>query len=244
MTENERNELKANTTKYWGYAFLFAIICTAVVTIPRTISFFRDGTEFYGASLWIPIAMIAGTIVIGIIWTFCKSQFKPHKQDSNEENTLSYTDENTGRIVLFAYDWPKKENGKWVVENGTITISGTDDTKKRIIPLSKIYNLGIDRNLGIYNLSFKISGEPARMLAGNTTNPNIPHEIITFKDSDLNIAKEILKRFSNISNTATVPNASSNPSTAVEIARFKALLDEGVITREEFDHKKRELLGM
>ena len=33
-------------------------------------------------------------------------------------------------------------------------------------------------------------------------------------------------------------------SCADEIAKFKALLDEGAITQEEFDAKKKQLLGL
>ena len=35
-----------------------------------------------------------------------------------------------------------------------------------------------------------------------------------------------------------------NPSSADEIAKFKKLLDDGVITQEEFDAKKKQLLGL
>ncbi len=33
-------------------------------------------------------------------------------------------------------------------------------------------------------------------------------------------------------------------SAADEIKKFKALLDEGIITQEEFDAKKKQLLGL
>ena len=36
---------------------------------------------------------------------------------------------------------------------------------------------------------------------------------------------------------------SSKASVADEIIKFKKLLDEGAITQEEFDNKKKELLG-
>lgn len=36
----------------------------------------------------------------------------------------------------------------------------------------------------------------------------------------------------------------SSPSPADEIRRFKQLLDEGIITQEEFDKKKKQLLGL
>ena len=36
----------------------------------------------------------------------------------------------------------------------------------------------------------------------------------------------------------------ANPSTVDEIKEYKSLLDEGVITQEEFDRKKKQLLGL
>ena len=42
---------------------------------------------------------------------------------------------------------------------------------------------------------------------------------------------------------ATKPN-NGNTSDADEIMRFKNLLDGGIITQEEFDAKKRQLLGL
>lgn len=45
----------------------------------------------------------------------------------------------------------------------------------------------------------------------------------------------------NSQNTTTI---TTNVSSADEIRKFKQLLDEGIITQEEFDLKKRELLGL
>ena len=38
-------------------------------------------------------------------------------------------------------------------------------------------------------------------------------------------------------------SASPQLSTADEILKFKKLLDQGILTQEEFDKKKKELLG-
>jgi len=46
----------------------------------------------------------------------------------------------------------------------------------------------------------------------------------------------------NESMTAIKPEVAQ--SSADEIAKFMALLDEGVITQEEFDAKKKQLLGL
>ena len=38
--------------------------------------------------------------------------------------------------------------------------------------------------------------------------------------------------------------ATSAPSAADELKKFKDLLDSGIITQEEFDEKKKQLLGL
>lgn len=41
-----------------------------------------------------------------------------------------------------------------------------------------------------------------------------------------------------------VPDAPSNNDKFVEIEKYKELLDKGIITEEEFERKKKELLGL
>ena len=58
-------------------------------------------------------------------------------------------------------------------------------------------------------------------------------------------ASEILDAFNEMiaSQTAESPAASTADPTA-EIRKFKALLDDGIITQDEFDLKKKQLLGL
>ena len=44
--------------------------------------------------------------------------------------------------------------------------------------------------------------------------------------------------------TSTANSTGVNVSPADELKKFKQLLDEGIITSEEFDAKKRQLLGL
>ena len=59
---------------------------------------------------------------------------------------------------------------------------------------------------------------------------------------------ELYKRFSKIDEEKKISNPTTtviqNTSAAEEIKQFKELLDNGVITQEEFDAKKKELLGL
>ena len=54
--------------------------------------------------------------------------------------------------------------------------------------------------------------------------------------------KQIDQTMQRIASTQT--NAQNNTDTTQELIKFKQLLDAGVITQEEFDTKKKQLLGM
>ncbi len=59
------------------------------------------------------------------------------------------------------------------------------------------------------------------------------------------IANEIREAFENYKNNDVVEvNAVSIVSAADELKKFKELLDSGIITQEEFDAKKKQLLGL
>lgn len=62
------------------------------------------------------------------------------------------------------------------------------------------------------------------------------------------VALELYKHFSKIDEESkpkhTEPIVVQNLSSAEELKKFKELLDTGIITQEEFDAKKKELLGL
>lgn len=55
---------------------------------------------------------------------------------------------------------------------------------------------------------------------------------------------EISKAISNLLISRQTGNKGSQPSNADELGKFKELLDKGIITQEEFDAKKKQLLGL
>ena len=56
--------------------------------------------------------------------------------------------------------------------------------------------------------------------------------------------REIEKREQRDSAPSQVINQVAASSDADELRKFKALLDDGIITQEEFDAKKRQILGL
>ena len=49
---------------------------------------------------------------------------------------------------------------------------------------------------------------------------------------------------SNNTENTNIENAASTVSSADELRKFKGLLDDGIISQEEFDAKKKQLLGL
>lgn len=78
---------------------------------------------------------------------------------------------------------------------------------------------------------------------------NHAENTVYFGKKDLQLAGEINKFLQNkLSELKTSSNGNVtnviNLSNADELKKFKTLLDEGIITQEEFDKKKKELLGI
>lgn len=58
------------------------------------------------------------------------------------------------------------------------------------------------------------------------------------------VGAEIRTAFENYKNNDIIEATGESNSSADEIKKFKNLLDEGIITQEEFDAKKKQLLGL
>ena len=63
-------------------------------------------------------------------------------------------------------------------------------------------------------------------------------------DFATSVGAEIRKAFENYKNNDVVEVVGSTTSTADEILKFKNLFEQGIITQEEFDAKKKQLLGL
>ena len=63
-------------------------------------------------------------------------------------------------------------------------------------------------------------------------------------DFATSVGTEIRKAFEKYKNDDIVEVAGATNSVADEILKFKNLLEQGIITQEEFDAKKKQLLGL
>ena len=85
-------------------------------------------------------------------------------------------------------------------------------------------------------LVIKITGEPDHMYA-----PLKGREEVAIAVKRINEAIAAYKKANNTPAAAVVVN---NTSSADELKKFKELLDMGIISQEEFDAKKKQLLGL
>ena len=101
------------------------------------------------------------------------------------------------------------------------------------IPLDRINSISHSKGLLLGKISIT-DGATTRTIE------NVSNETLNFFTDTVSKEVEIYKQAKNTPVTQVV-NAMS---TADEILKFKQLLDMGVLTQEEFECKKKELLGL
>ena len=145
-----------------------------------------------------------------------------------------------------------KSNGKYhvVVENGYLRWSSkgfmnlmTQGSKgEKTIPIKSITAVQIKKpRLTTGYIQFAYSG--ASESKGGIMDAVKDENTITFSSKkELAQAEELKALIESIQNESSQPTTSS--SDADEILKFKELLDAGVITEEEFEAKKKQILGV
>lgn len=128
-----------------------------------------------------------------------------------------------------------------LLTNKRFYYSGKDGKSSIFLPMTKagsvdlrdVHAITVGKQLmtGFY-ISFETKNEDYNLTIGSD---EVGYKIKTFFDEAINMAQETCN------NNTTIQNALSP---ADELKKFKELLDMGVITQEEFDQKKKQLLGL
>ena len=143
-------------------------------------------------------------------------------------------------------------DGKKVVVNGSGGLGALFVTNKRIIYGRKagflfggtiIKAINIDDSTDVTSSDF---GLMSGRVVINTKNENCSFEVGKKNASKIfamisNAIQDVLEKRQATQGAATVIQATSP---AEELKKFKELLDMGIITQEEFDAKKKQLLGL
>ena len=121
--------------------------------------------------------------------------------------------------------------------------------EQKTIPFSQVISFSLKdpkSNMRPGMITIKLGGAPDTMLkltsflsVGNSQNIEFPHAY-----QYLEQGREMQKRFTEWQSRQNEPQAVKENSPADEIRKYKALLDDGIITQEEFETKKKQLLGI
>ena len=150
-------------------------------------------------------------------------------------------------IREFEVKVPNKVN--ITIDENTLTINrkgfisfGNGLRVEKTIPLSNITAVQLKKpGLTHGYLQFSINGaveakgDPMQLLKDENT--------IVFAGKHLDDMLE-LKHLIETSKAPSTQTSASSPSEASQIKEFKSLLDDGIISQEEFDQKKKQLLGI
>ncbi len=177
----------------------------------------------------------------GVIQIFIGNKFYtlafPGKQRNEGEQAFKYIQENYGGINQQAARELEKEEFRMRCnvcgEIFCYTMADLRQNQENAKMVKMNATVGVLNAIGGSNLIAHASNQSAR---------DYLKDIVDYSkcpkchSSDLSPLKE--------GETATAPASVSAGSDAEELKKFKELLDMGVITQEEFDAKKKQLLGL
>lgn len=135
-------------------------------------------------------------------------------------------------------------NNKVVIKRkGAVAKMGHGFTGDKEILIKNISSIQLKLGGGILNgfIQFSIPGgnESKRGIIDATQDENT----VMFNRSENKVAQAIKDKIEQIQDELNKPQTAATLSPADEIRKLKSLLDDGIITQEEFDKKKAELLS-
>lgn len=180
--------------------------------------------------------------------------------EKKQAELSSYIDKDTGDIVLrdahFNPDSKFFDHQEWIISGDTITMVTYKrrSQNKKSIPISQISGMKLVGATGrgitgdnAYVQLFIAGGTTSVVLAGSGGRPGQANHTLPIRASDFAIAekaKEYIAIYPTRAQVGTNVNLVQEVSVADEILKLKSLMDIGVLTEEEFEHKKKKLLEM
>lgn len=144
--------------------------------------------------------------------------------------------------------WTEKDELRLKQDSIYLAFAGN----KTEIPLRQIISVSIERDpkskMRPGMIKICVAGSPDTFVrfssflsVGNSNNIKFPHAL-EYKDDAYRLRDYIIKYEAKAQDNAV--QSSTATSAADEIKKFKGLFDLGIISKEEFDAKKKQLLGL
>jgi len=173
--------------------------------------------------------------------------------DVRPEEHKSYINDDTGEIFLRShkYDPDQKstvlhQSEEWIIKDGTITINKANQGSKTVL-ISHLSGAELETPENIYSYRLKLfiaGGRTSQTFWGTGGVSGLANHIINFDARDIDIARMAHAHITEVATRNITTAQSPSTSVADELSKLKVLLDDGVLTQEEFNHKKNKLLGI
>ena len=171
---------------------------------------------------------------------------KPFTQKINTNNNIKINNSILFKIVgangqLYVY-----ENKIEISRKGISGLVWQGIKGSKTIPISQIKSIEIKpAKLTMGYIQFGIGGGSENR--GSLKDVHTDENTVTFYSAKENIIAQNIKEYIEkqiVNQNKTANSIILSPSNADEIKKYKELFDEGIITLEEFEFKKKQLLGL
>lgn len=164
------------------------------------------------------------------------------------QSAKSYVDEEAGKIKLLSYHY----RDAWIIAEDTLTILDYKKKEKQVLQIPQITSVNLKEvaESGLWKgngfLELYIGGGAIRET--HSRRRTEPNHSLCFAKKDLLIARIIQRYLTNFPREHAIlpPQPTVTPTAQViaELRELKVLVDEGILTEEEFAFKKKQLLGL
>ncbi|OOG25071.1 hypothetical protein BZK37_12430 [Enterococcus casseliflavus] len=164
------------------------------------------------------------------------------------QSAKSYVDEEAGKIKLLSYHY----RDAWIIAEDTLTILDYKKKEKQVLQIPQITSVNLKEvaESGLWKgngfLELYIGGGAIRET--HSRRRTEPNHSLCFAKKDLLIARIIQRYLTNFPREHAIlpPQPTVNPTAQViaELRELKVLVDEGILTEEEFALKKKQRLGL
>jgi len=162
---------------------------------------------------------------------------------------IGIADPNRSPLTVFGHATADGYNDRTVLraEGAAIVLTGLTNQKgkEKVFPIERIADF--DLSPPKWRSPGSIRMKTVEKLSSNMfdLSDRISFRFLLANASEFPYAQNIQKYITEFKISPSVPNAppTSHFSVADELIKLKALLDDGILTQEEFDRKKSKLLG-